>query len=174
MKTSIVKNNCIKGHCSGCGQCCIPWLPITYREAEIIKDYISKHNIKPQKLSDENNYYMDCPFHDRTNKKCTIYEVRPEVCSNFLCCHSSTRINIDRDKYALRADYNSISPDGKCENFMPMDLLFYDNPTTLFYVIKDVFNPKNQDDLLFVLKKLGRNDIIKAIKTGKIKLEWGE
>ena len=44
--THFPKPHC-NGKCSNCGGCCIPWLPLTYKEIDTIKDYISKHNIKP-------------------------------------------------------------------------------------------------------------------------------
>ena len=115
------------GKCSNCGNCCIPWLPITKKEYKKIKDYIEQHNIKPVPLKEGNNYYMDCCFHDRENKRCTIYEVRPEVCKNFICSASFEKVDKDRKHYDKRAEIN-----GNTGVLNPFDLLFYDNPMTFF------------------------------------------
>ena len=92
--------NCTKnGKCSNCGQCCIPWLPITWEEYLIIKDYIKDNKILPTPCREGDNIYMDCPFHDRHNKRCNIYEVRPEVCRTFSCGSPNKTIKKNRYYY---------------------------------------------------------------------------
>lgn len=78
------------GKCTGCGECCSNLLPMTEEEIETIKKHIKRYNIK------ENKYLvplvnpildMTCPFLDdsKSCEKCTIYEIRPKVCRNFIC-----------------------------------------------------------------------------------------
>lgn len=79
-----------KGKCTGCGACCSNLLPMTDKEIEVIRKYIKRYRIKEQKrfaplampVLD-----MTCPFLDDRKKteKCLIYEVRPEVCRQFIC-----------------------------------------------------------------------------------------
>ena len=78
------------GKCVGCGACCSNLLPMTDEEIKTIRRYIKRHGIKEQKhfiplaapVMD-----LTCPFLDTTKKseKCIIYEVRPLVCSAFIC-----------------------------------------------------------------------------------------
>lgn len=79
------------GHCSGCGACCSRYLPVTQKEINQIHRYISKHHIKQ---ADHGTAVLakpaidaNCPFLDLTKKekKCSIYEVRPMICRDFLC-----------------------------------------------------------------------------------------
>ena len=79
------------GKCTGCGQCCSNLLPMTDDEISTIKKYIKKNRIK------EHNHIvaplaapiidMTCPFLDdsKSCEKCTIYEVRPKICRDFIC-----------------------------------------------------------------------------------------
>lgn len=78
------------GKCTGCGGCCSNLLPMTDEEIRIISKYIKSHGIKEQKrlLPTVNpNIDMTCPFLDNSKKcdKCTIYEVRPRICREFIC-----------------------------------------------------------------------------------------
>lgn len=76
------------GVCSQCGGCCSNLLPMGEKEIRRIKEYMIKHDIKECKhlMPVRNNTYdMTCPFRDNTNKKCTIYEVRPQICKSFIC-----------------------------------------------------------------------------------------
>jgi Fe-S-cluster containining protein len=79
------------GKCSGCGSCCSRYLPMSQKEINQIHRYINKHQIKQQKqicnILAKPTRDMTCPFLDlnKKNKKCTIYEVRPLVCREFLC-----------------------------------------------------------------------------------------
>ena len=147
------------GKCSNCGNCCIPWLPLTNEEIKVIKDYISKHNIKPIPLQEGNNYYLDCCFHDRKNKRCTIYPVRPEVCRNFICSASNSKIKKDRYYYDKRADVNGVHLD----KFTTMDLLFYDDPSCFLHFLVYKFKPKDINELKFLCRKFGQSELADAI-----------
>lgn len=81
------------GKCIECGNCCSRYLLMTQKEINIINKYIEKHKIKRQMhvLNVLNNTtdVIDCycPFLDitKSNHKCTIYEVRPEICRVYKC-----------------------------------------------------------------------------------------
>lgn len=161
-----VRDYTCNGKCSCCGNCCIPWCPITNEEYKIIKDYIEKNNIKPIPLFDGKNYYMDCCFHDRTNKKCLIYEVRPEVCKNFICSSPFEKIDQDRKYFDRRADIN-----GDSGNIKPFDLLFYDNPITLLILINHEFKAESLDAIKYWLNRTGNEDIATAIENKQIILD---
>lgn len=83
-----IKNFTINGKCSNCGECCSNFLPISTKEAKNIMRYMTKHDIKEQKsFAPISGHFTDgtCPFRDSINKKCLIYDVRPEICRLFLC-----------------------------------------------------------------------------------------
>ena len=76
------------GKCSGCGGCCSNLLPMSQKEVDVIHRYIKKHHVKECKhlLPIANlAFYMTCPFRDNDKKICMIYEVRPEICNQFIC-----------------------------------------------------------------------------------------
>lgn len=80
-----------KGKCSGCGACCTNILPLSNNEIRSIKYYIKKNNIKEQihilnVMAEKPVLDMTCPFlNNQDNNRCTIYEVRPEICREFKC-----------------------------------------------------------------------------------------
>ena len=84
------------GKCTQCGACCSNLLPMTDTEIETIRKYIKKHNIKEHRhilpLS-EPTLDLTCPFlnDSKPNEKCDIYEVRPRVCREFICCPSGRK-----------------------------------------------------------------------------------
>lgn len=76
------------GKCSGCGNCCSNLLPMSQKEVDAIHRYIKKHGIKECKHLlpvAKPALDMTCPFRDNDKKICTIYEVRPEICKQFIC-----------------------------------------------------------------------------------------
>lgn len=90
------------GECSNCGSCCSNRLPVSAKEVKTIKRYIQKHGIKEQ----THRYptatpLLDCvcPFRSETEKKCLIYEVRPEICRAFRCDSPMEKIKTDRTMY---------------------------------------------------------------------------
>ena len=62
-------------------------LPMSNREVKRIKDYIKQHGIKEQRHNFATAVDMTCPFRDTINRKCLIYDVRPTICSQFMCNH---------------------------------------------------------------------------------------
>ena len=88
------KNFCKDGKCSCCGQCCTNLLPMTSNEITRIRAYIKKHNIKPHNhiVPYAEAYDMTCPFMDSSkHEKCTIYEVRPKICREYICDKSQRK-----------------------------------------------------------------------------------
>ena len=94
------------GKCTQCGACCSNLLPMTAEEIETIRKYIKKHNIKEHRhILPLAKPTLDstCPFLDdsKSCEKCTIYEVRPRICRDFICCPSK-RPPIDDLKYKMK------------------------------------------------------------------------
>ena len=76
------------GKCIGCGQCCSNYLPLSSKDIKRIKRYIQKKHIQEQKHTiPMKSECVDaiCPFRDNGNKICTIYSVKPTICSSFKC-----------------------------------------------------------------------------------------
>ena len=88
MNDVMVTDFTVNGKCSNCGQCCSNLLPLSNAEVTRIKAYIKKHKIKEQRHNAMVGVDMTCPFRDERNKKCLIYEIRPAICSQFMCNHS--------------------------------------------------------------------------------------
>ena len=88
MDDVIVKDFTCNGKCSNCGECCSNLLPLSRKEVKRIKAYIKKHHIKEQRHNGMVGVDMTCPFRDNANKKCLIYEIRPDICRAFMCNHS--------------------------------------------------------------------------------------
>lgn len=100
--SNIVDNTC-NGQCSNCGECCTGILPLSNNEIDKIHKYIKKYHIERsyhnyQALDD----YIDgrCPFRDDENKRCNIYEVRPNICRKFLCNQNLKFVYHQRDLIA--------------------------------------------------------------------------
>jgi len=79
------------GKCSRCGSCCGRVLPLNNRDIKRIRNFVKKHEVKcmvlhPLPLSNEENHM--CPFlipnRDGT-RRCSIYEIRPNICRLFSC-----------------------------------------------------------------------------------------
>ena len=83
------------GECTQCGNCCSNLLPMTEEEIATIRKYIKVHHIREYR----HNYPIaittdaTCPFldDDKRCEKCTIYEVRPKICRDFICCPSKRK-----------------------------------------------------------------------------------
>ena len=78
----------VNGKCSQCGACCSSLLPITSKELSDLKKYVRSHHIKPIKHFAPTIVPMPdltCPFRSDEEKKCLVYEVRPEICREFQC-----------------------------------------------------------------------------------------
>lgn len=124
-------NYCDKcGNCSKCGNCCAAMIPITRKEEKRIKRYIEDKEIKPEPFQIGNNMNLQCCFYDRENKKCKIYEVRPNICRSFKCNRKESELNQEREENHKRAYWNNITDD-KERNITDMRLLFYNDPRSL-------------------------------------------
>lgn len=110
------------GKCSNCGQCCSNCLPLSRKEVKRIKLYIKKHRIKEQRHNAMNGIDMTCPFRDEANKKCLIYEIRPEICRQFMCNHNKE--DIKRWKINFHKKFNIV------------------------FMRKEFFDSKEEDDVL--------------------------
>lgn len=94
----------INGECSGCGQCCSNFLPLSAKEIKEIRRYVKKHHISEQKhiapmakpLID-----MTCPFliSDRKKDKCSIYPVRPHICRCFICSQPPSKVRENKERF---------------------------------------------------------------------------
>lgn len=75
-------NNCVDGHCIGCGECCTDLLPTTRREIVRLRDYAKKHQLKEHRLpagAALESVDLTCPFRNETTKRCEVYPVRPPL-----------------------------------------------------------------------------------------------
>ena len=89
------------GKCSGCGNCCSNYLPISTGEIKDIKRYIQKHHIEEHVRvapTTEPTLDMTCPFLDETKEKdkCTIYPVRPQICRIFICNQPPSKVRMNK------------------------------------------------------------------------------
>jgi len=101
---AISDNTCM-GRCSRCGECCALFIPFTDRDVTRIKKYVKKHKIEPQNRDVAEGFKSQCCFYDFKNHLCTIYPVRPYVCSDFICNRKNWKSK--RDEYESKATYNS-------------------------------------------------------------------
>jgi len=88
--------------CTKCANCCIE-LETCFKEHEL--DSLTKHlhidkkvfieqSTKPNEFGDEDNYYLNSkPCQFLTDKKCTIYELRPEECNSYPYLHKDKFIS---------------------------------------------------------------------------------
>lgn len=105
-------NNCVDGHCIGCGECCTDLLPTTRREIVRLRDYAKKHQLKEHRLpagAAMESVDLTCPFRNEDTKRCDVYPVRPLICRAFICSRTlqaarKTRdlVQSDRDIHSLR------------------------------------------------------------------------
>ena len=90
----------VDGECSGCGQCCSNFLPMSDKEVKRIRRYVQENCIHEQKhiipLAEAAQDWT-CPFRDNTNKRCVIYAVRPQICREFRCNNPKNEIVATRD-----------------------------------------------------------------------------
>lgn len=81
------ENLCVDGHCSCCGGCCSDIIPVTEKELDTLRKFVRLHHYKPHtqlKMGMTAIYDMTCPFLNE-EKKCDIYDIRPEICRLFKC-----------------------------------------------------------------------------------------
>lgn len=91
------------GRCTGCGQCCGNFLPLTKDDVARIRKYVKKNRIRPVDRLNAAlagpSVDMMCPFLDDAapaGKKCRIYEVRPFICRHYVCSVNSDPVARDR------------------------------------------------------------------------------
>jgi Fe-S-cluster containining protein len=83
-------------NCIDCDECCSILAPLSEDELDVIKKFLAtkkgkeiyekakKNRTIPAVLADQSTVNLICPFVDE-NKKCMIYDIRPEVCRLFHC-----------------------------------------------------------------------------------------
>lgn len=84
-KSVKTTNYTCNGKCSGCGECCGDILHLSRKEIKRIAKYIKQNKIEATLRNILVAYDNTCPFRDNANKKCKIYEVRPDICRVFKC-----------------------------------------------------------------------------------------
>lgn len=157
-----IRDNTCNGECSRCGECCGLFIPFNDEDIEVIKEYVSKHNIMPydriNKLT--GGFEAHCCFYNMKEKKCMIYPVRPYVCRDFICNRKNWKQK--RDEYERKAKYNST------QNKMIMatfDDMIYGNYTPiLLFILEYCREPNGLVDshkLVTMLKYIGREDLLK-------------
>ena len=164
------ENYCDKcGNCSRCGECCANMIPLTRKEEKIIREYIQENKIEPEWFRRGNDVNLQCCFYDRENRKCKIYEVRPNICRSFKCNKKESLIIKEREDNHKRAYWNNIT-DGKERNITDMRLLFYDDSrsllTRLIHAITDgtmKCDKKQFDFLKRYLSERGQEELARSI-----------
>jgi len=126
----ITNNRNCDGSCSRCGDCCgcVP-MPLTKKEAETIVKYVIEHKIKAIKPKEVmGTVELRCCYYDKVNKRCMIYEARPEICRTFNCNMSDKEIVENTVRLHASAFYNG--PDQ--QNMTNFNTLFYGDLHILF------------------------------------------
>lgn len=143
LKKSIsVSNNTINNRCSNCGECCTTFLPITKKEYYTIQKYLYEHpEITNERHIVGNDMHVLCPFRDRVNKRCKIYEVRPYVCRQFLCSKSLNTLAKEKEVYLKRAYFNSYET-----NIISMQRLFFRDVAWEYKVTYDYLGCRTLED----------------------------
>lgn len=161
------------GKCSCCGECCGPFIPITYHEIKKIKKAIQEHGItyNPEDYVSDRGIEMQCPFLNTQTRRCKLHEInsnlKPEVCKRFRCNLSEDVIHKNKLYFDSRADVN-----GNSGKFMSLDLVFFDNPFMLLVYAVYILKHNTPEKLNQFLLNTGNKDIVDAINDGRIELEW--
>lgn len=121
----------INGKCSGCGSCCTDFLPVSTYDISRIKSYVKKHKIKEQRVNITSGFDLTCPFRDNANRKCLIYDVRPEICRSFKC---------DFDKDTLIDNRNRLCKQNTVVSFRKVFFDSDESETALFYIMHGLIN----------------------------------
>lgn len=101
MRTLMIDNFTKDGKCSGCGNCCSGILPLSKAEIKRIHEYMKTHEIKEHHSGVAmmtGKVDGTCPFRDEVNRKCDIYEIRPEICRCFVCNKAEKDVLRDRNR----------------------------------------------------------------------------
>ena len=127
-----ITNYTCDGKCSNCGQCCGDLLNLSHKEVKVIKDYLRHHrDIKATPMSVMALIDNTCPFRDNENKKCKIYEVRPEICRRFKCDYTEEDIFKTRDMINKVRQLHSMrqlffKDDRNAQAFFKLGMFVYD------------------------------------------------
>ena len=165
VRNQIVDNTC-NGNCSRCGDCCGLFVPFNDDDVTNIKQYVKKYNIKPFDRIDRATgaFKAHCCFYDEVNKVCTIYEVRPYVCRDFICSRKNWKEK--RDEYEKQAKYNS-TLNGKQILATFDDIIFGDYEPVLRYIFNILYEKQkgNIDHKVLIgfLMQINRLDLLKYI-----------
>lgn len=123
MSSKLSNNYTINGECSNCGECCTTFLPLASHEISRIKRYLKEHSeIKNQRHIEGNDMHILCAFRDRENKKCLIYEVRPDICRKYKCNQVEKVVELNKQKVIKKARINNNK-----NQTTSMQLLFFDD-----------------------------------------------
>ena len=124
----FVKDHTCNGQCSGCGQCCSNFLPLSKDEIQAIHRYLKKHPIREQRHNGLMGADATCPFRDERTRKCLIYSVRPGICRSFLCSSPIEEMAANKERYHrknltvdLRREFFS---NGECDFIMDAFIRF--------------------------------------------------
>lgn len=130
---STPKDNTNEQHdCTRCGECCEYCIPYSEKELTQIKEYVKKHDIKPEpdrlmtyKKDGFNGMKPKCCFYNEKERKCNIYEVRPAICRAYKCDDTNWIRNHSK-KYNANAKYNKTLKGKKAmQNYLPFDESIY-------------------------------------------------
>lgn len=97
------------GKCTQCGNCCTAILPVTKEELKAIKRYIKKKHIKPVLHSGSADVDLTCPFRNDAEKKCNVYEVRPQICRDFKCDKPQKMIDGTKEHYSYDNRFHTVN-----------------------------------------------------------------
>ena len=67
-----VEDHTCGGYCSGCGECCGNFLPMSAEEINFIHRYLKRHPIREQRHNAMMGVDATCPLRDEKNRKCLI------------------------------------------------------------------------------------------------------
>ena len=132
---------------------------LIYSKDEFNNDYVNKRSRRIDQEFETNDNSTVNSTSSSENKRCTIYPVRPEVCKNFICSASNSKIKRDRYYYDRRADVNGVHLD----RFTTMDLLFYDDPSCFLHFLVHEFKPKDIKELKELCIRFGQAELADAI-----------
>lgn len=129
LNNNKIENFTCNGKCSGCGNCCTDFLPMSIAEVKRITSYLNAHpEIKEQTHIHNNDMHIKCAFRDEVNNKCLIYPVRPQICRKFLCCQKLDTIIKTRDTIQASCFYNRMDfKTMQMSNMISTHALFFDN-----------------------------------------------
>lgn len=66
--------------CKHCGKCCGP-IPVTIKELAKIKRTVKQmEESEVERLRNQQRPNLTCPLRDMENKRCSVWEHRPEIC----------------------------------------------------------------------------------------------